>query len=179
MEQIKGNTLKFPEVKQASGASPLRARTYNIKAKPCDMGQYKRAALACSDANLSFELIAGSAEFLGDEVVRQEIDASVQLGWQNTQRESAENEHRILLWQNRGEKVTIDRQLTASESGKEIIQISDYLPQVQTPQQTIEVVEGLNVTTNNPQTIPVSSNNPDLENNPYLQMFPGDIKKAA
>lgn len=180
MEQIKSNLLHFPEVKQTSGASPVRARAYNISnAKPWNIGQYKRAAIACKVAGMTFDEVAKAADFLGDKTERIESDAPIQPGWQEIQSEIVEDEHRILLWQNRGEKVTVDKQLTPPESGKEIIQISDYLPQTQTPNQTIEVVEGLNITTNNPQSLPTASNNTGLENNPYLQIFPGDIKKSA
>lgn len=140
----------------------IKARSYKICASPHDLAQYARTTKACLSARLSFSLIAGAADSLGDRVERQEVDVPIQNDWQNQDGEVVETEdgNKILGWQARGEKALTLPQLSSSVptpaeiTGREIISISQLTNPSSTQQQTeVDVLEGISVEPKTPVSL--------------------------
>lgn len=150
-------------------ASVTRARSFSIKSHNYDFGQYANTVKAYAEAGMPFEHIANAGDSLGDEVDRNEIDAPLQEGWQTKSREIAEDENKILAWQNRGETVSNVNQIASPTTGREMVVVSQDLVTASAPN-AINVVEGINV---------VVPENSSLESNPYLRPITEEDKKAA
>lgn len=152
--------------------SATRAKSFKVRTSVRDYAQYVNTIKAYAQAGMPFEHIANAGEFLGDIVEKEEVDASIQQGWQSKAGEIVEDENKILAWQSRGEKVPLSHQLTQGPTtGKELITISTELTTEPKAEKTIEVIEGIGVT--NQEAPPINQSPTDyLENNPYLQPLP-------
>ena len=164
----------------SSSVSPTRAKSFKVNSRTQNYAQYVSTVKAYALAGMPFEHIANAGDFLGDQVERGEVDASLIEGWQEKMGEVAEDESKILSWQNRGEIISITPQLSApTTSGLDLVQSSTDLTTGQKQDQTINVVEGIAVFNEQPSSLQNSSDdNSALENNPYLKSLP-DLKKAA
>lgn len=162
------------------GFSPTRAKSFKVKSPTVNYTQYVKTVKAYALAGLPFEHIANAGDFLGDVVERNEVDAPLQEGWQKKQGEITEEKSKILAWQNRGETVSITRQISspAPVTGLEVVSVSQELTEIDPSQkQIINVVEGIAVINNQPTPLPNHvTQNPALENNPFLKAIPKDIK---
>lgn len=81
--------------------------------------------------------------------------------------EIAEDENKILAWQNRGEKIFIVNQLPSAQPLKEteIVPVTNNLATSETaPEQKINVLEGIAVFNNQPPQIDIQDNS-RLQNN--------------
>lgn len=173
-------------IKSTSQNPKVRARSFNIKTSSKNLEQYKRTIIAYMQAGLTFEDIAWAGDFIGDEVVKEEIDAMIAEGWQEKTNEIAEDDSKMLAWQSRGETVSVANILpsVSTINGTEIINISKS-PAVleESTQDSYEVVEGIAVAkTELPELSEVSNNtspNPTIQDSPFLQKVVGEIKKAA
>ena len=137
-----------------------------------NFAQYVRTVKAYALAGLPLEHIANAGEEIGDLVERAEIDASVLESSQSKAGEIAEDENKILAWQNRGEQISIVNQLPSAQPLKEaeIVPVSNEVATPQAnPPQILNVVEGIAV---------FNQYNSQLETNPYLRA-PADLKKSA
>jgi|GEM_PF-3410298 hypothetical protein len=175
------NSLNTGVINISNTTSRTRAKSFKVsKVSAHNYAQYVRTVKAYALAGMTFEDIANAGDFLEDEVERLEIDAPLQQDWKNMAGEVAEDESKILAWQARGETVSITDQLSspAGNTGKEVMIISKDLVTVeQNTEQTIEVIEGIKVSLeeDSPSSLPNSTLDSQLENNPYLQ--PIDLKK--
>lgn len=180
------NVIKFSNTNITdvpNTASQTRAKSFKVSRVPVhNYAQYVRTVKAYALAGMTFEDIANAGDFLGDEVERLEIDAPLQQSWKNTLGEVAEDESQVLAWQARGERVSITTQLSSPEgTGKEIVVVSrDLISAQPSEEQTIEVIEGIKVSLQEdpPSSLPNSTTNSQLENNPYLQPIE-NFKKPA
>lgn len=150
---------------------PTRAKSFKISSATANFAQYVRTVKAYALAGLPLEHIANAGEEIGDLVERAEIDASLLESSQSKAGEIAEDENKILAWQNRGEQISIINQLPSAQpvSQTEIAPLSNNLVTTQSQPQTANVLEGIAV---------FNQNNSQLETNPYLRA-PADLKKAA
>lgn len=174
----KNKTIIFPQNNQYQ---PMRAKSFKISSAMQNFAQYVRTVKAYALANMPLEHIANAGEQLGDLVERQEIDASLLEASQTKAGEIAEDENKIMAWQNRGEKISIVNQLPSSQPLKEteiVPATFDLATPVTNSEQTLNVLEGMAVFNNQPQQISANQNNSQLETNPYLRA-PADLKKAA
>ena len=147
-----------------------RAKSFKVISPNSNYGQYVTTIRAYALAGMPFEHIANAGEAIGDLVERGEIDAPILEGWQEKMGEVAEDESKILFWQNRGEVILIAPQLSSgSTTGQELTKSSTDLTTGGNPDQTLNVVEGIAVFKEQPSS---------LENNPYLKALP-NLKKAA
>ena len=89
------------------------------------------------------------------------MDAPIQEGWKQTVGEVTESQGKIMAWQTRGEIVSVSHQLSSGSSmtGMEVVEISKEVI-IQTPEQKLDVVEGIAVVTKDADKI---------ENNIYLK----------
>lgn len=162
------------KVSQTSSDYPItRARSFKVHTSQPDFSQYVRTVQAYAKAGMPFAHIANAGDFLGDSVERNEVNASLQQGWQNKAGEVAETEDKILAWQTRGERVLTTHQLPAPVpiSGKEIVVVSKDLAVNETAQNTtLDVIEGIGV---------LREEAPKLKNNPYLKTIPQELEEAA
>lgn len=153
-------------------SSVIRAKSFKISSATQNFAQYVRTVKAYALAGLPLVHIANAGEEIGDLVERAEIDASLLESSQSKAGEIAEDENKILAWQNRGEQISIINQLPSAQPLKEteIVPVSNdvAIPQANPPQ-TLNVVEGIAV---------FSQNNSQLETNPYLRA-PANLKKAT
>lgn len=169
------NVIKFnsPSIQLASQTqSAIRAKSFKISSAMQNFAQYVRTVKAYALAGLPLEHIANAGDEIGDLVERAEIDASVLESSQSKAGEIAEDENKILAWQNRGEKISIVNQLSSAQPLKEteIVPVTNNLTTSNPSQeQTLNVVEGIAV---------FNQDNSQLETNPYLRA-PADLKKAA
>lgn len=184
------NSLTFTNqniAKSTQDFSQTRAKSFKVKAPVSNFAQYVKTVKAYALAGLPFEHIANAGDFLQDEVERGEVDASITQGWQSKIGEIAEDENRILAWQNRGETVSLTHQLpqAASVTGMEVVSISQNLViSGNNKEKTVEVLEGIAVVNNQPASLPASTQsvplptttNSALESNPFLKAVPKDIK---
>lgn len=165
----------------AGTASKTRAKSFKVSnVSEQNYSQYVRTVKAYALAGMSFQDIANAGDLLEDEVERMEIDAPLQQDWKNKLGEVAEDESKILAWQTRGEKVSVAAELSApSMTGREVVIISKGLITSDSNQaQTIEVVEGIQVSQQDTSKLPNSaSNDSQLENNPYLKPIPNPLTK--
>lgn len=177
-------TFNSPSMQVISSDNPssaTRAKSFKVRTSVRDYNQYVNTIKAYAQAGLPFEHIANAGEQIGDGVEKGELDAAVAQGWQGKAGEIAEDQGKIMAWQSRGERVPLNNQLSsASSGGSELITISNEISTVEPKsEKTIEVVEGINVVNQQPQS-QVSQPNTDyqLENNPYLTALPnlGDPK---
>lgn len=180
MNDIKSFQGNQSLVNNPTAYATTRAKSFKVKASDKDYLQYVNTLRAYASAGLPFEHIANAGDFLGDSVERGELDAPIEQGWQEKVGEVAEDENKILAWQNRGEVISIAHQLSAkSTTGEELVSISQSLSKEADPKQTLNVVEGITVIKKEPQTIQNStSSDAELENNPYLQPIQ-DQKKIS
>ena len=169
------DSIVFPNktsvTNSAQSVAPTRAKSFKVRASLRDYGQYVNTIKAYAQAGMPFEYIANAGEFLGDIVEKEEVDASIQQGWQSKAGEIVEDENKILAWQSRGEKVPFSHQLTQGPTtGRELITISTEVTTEPKAEKTIEVIEGIGVTNQQPKVeqTPIDY----LENNPYLQPIP-------
>ena len=149
----------------------IRAKSFKINSHTQNFSQYVRTVKAYALAGLPLVHIANAGEEIGDAVERQEIDASLLENSQSKAGEIAEDEGKIMAWQNRGEQISIVNQLPYVQSQKEteIVPVTNNLATVGTaPEQKVNVLEGIAVFNNQPQQITADQNNSQLENNPYL-----------
>lgn len=161
-----------------------RAKFFKIKASTGNYGQYATTIKAYASAGMPFEHIANAGEQLGDPVERGEIDGPipVQDGFQQKVGEVAEDESKILAWQNRGDKISVIPQLVSPST----LNGSGLVTTTQNPatnlssegKQTLDVVEGINVIKQPQALSTASSKNFELENSPFLKPLP-DLRKAA
>ncbi len=165
--------------------STTRARAFKIRTTSPNYTQYVTTINAYTLAGMPFEDIANAGEFLGDEVEKGEVDASLQ-GKPNNSRgklgEVIEDEDKILAWQSRGEKISLIQQLAASSNlatGKEVVIVSESLVVSEPNEQTIDVLEGIKVLKTDIVKLPGPSSEEELVNNPFLQVPAKDFKKAA
>lgn len=160
--------------------SRIRAKSFRVNSGKQNYAQYVSTVKAYVLAGMPFEHIANAGEQLGDEVERGELDAPLQEGWEAKVGETVEDESKILSWQNRGEVISVTRQIASPNpvTGQEVVQSTRDLATGQNHQQNLNVLEGIAVF-NNPQSLPnASSQNQNLENNPFLNA-PADLKKAT
>ncbi len=151
--------------------SRVRAKSFKVSSGQQNYYQYVATVKAYALAGMPFEHIANAGEALGDQVERGEIDAPILEGWQERAGEVAEDESKILSWQNRGEIISITPQLSSPiNTGESLVTTSQQLSTDQNPEQTRNVVEGIAVFN--------QADNSQLEDNPYLKA-PADLKKAA
>lgn len=175
MEIKKGQIINFP----TGEVSLVRAKSYKITSAR-NYAQYVRTVKAYALAGLPLEHIANAGEEIGDLVERAEIDASLLENSQSKAGEIAEDENKIMAWQNRGEKISIVNQLSSPQPLKEteIVPVSNDLTTSNPNQQhSLNVLEGIAVFNNQPQQVS-NQNNSQLETNPYLNA-PANLKKAA
>lgn len=158
---------------------PTRAKSFKINSVTANFAQYVRTVKAYALAGLPLVHIANAGEEIGDLVERAEIDASLLESSQSKAGEIAEDENKILAWQNRGEQISIINQLPSAQPLREteIVPISNdvAIPQANPPQ-TANVLEGIAVFNSQPQQIN-NQGNSRLESNPYLHA-PADLKKS-
>lgn len=182
------NVIKFSNTNitnTPNTASKTRARSFKVISVPAhNFAQYVRTVKAYALAGMTFADVANAGDFLGDKVERLEIDAPLQQDWKNKVGEVADDENQILAWQARGEKVSITAQLSspAGTRGREVVVISkDLIKAEPAKEQTIEVVEGIQVSLQQTPapSLPNSTSDSQLENNPYLQPIAGDPKKPT
>lgn len=169
------NVITFQKysIQPASQASVvIRAKSFKVTSGNQNYSQYVNAIKAYALAGMPFEHIANAGETLGDMVERGELDSSLIEGWQEKAGEIAEEESKVLAWQNRGEVISLTHQITSPNpiTGQEVVQTSQNLTTGQNPSQNLNVLEGIAVFNQNKSE--------QLENNPYL-IAPADIKKAA
>lgn len=158
---------------------PTRAKSFKVSSQTQNFAQYVRTVKAYALAGMPLEHIANAGDFLGDQVERGELDVNLLESSQSKAGEIAEDENKIMAWQNRGEKISIVNQLSSPQPLKEteIVPASNNLITSNLNQeQTLNVLEGIAVFNNQPQQIS-SDQNTQLENNPYLQPLP-DLKKT-
>lgn len=129
--------------------SPIRARSFKVMTTGKDYSQYVNTIKAYALAGMPFEHIANAGDFLGDEVERSQLDAPIQESWKEKAGEIAEDQSRIMAWQNRGEVAALSHQLpqTTTLTGMEMVTISQDL--IIQQEKTIEVVEGIAVSNKN------------------------------
>lgn len=160
-------------------SSVIRAKSFKISSATQNFAQYVRTVKAYALAGLPLVHIANAGEEIGDLVERAEIDASLLESSQSKAGEIAEDENKILAWQNRGEQISIINQLPSAQPLKEteIVPVSNdvAIPQANPPQ-TANVLEGIAVFNNQPQQIN-NQGNSQLDSNPYLRA-PADLKKV-
>lgn len=158
-------------------SSVIRAKSFKISSTTQNFAQYVRTVKAYALAGLPLVHIANAGEEIGDLVERAEIDAAVLENSQSKAGEIAEDENKILAWQNRGERISIINQLPSAHptSQTEIAPLSNNLVATQNQPQTANVLEGIAVFNNQPQQIN-NQGNSQLETNPYLRA-PADLKK--
>ena len=157
---------------QSSNNSVIRAKSFKISSATQNFAQYVRTVKAYALAGLPLEHIADAGDEIGDLVERAEIDARLLESSQSKAGEIAEDENKILAWQNRGEKISIVNLLPSTQPLKdtEIVPVTNNLTASNPKQeQTLNVLEGIAV---------FNSNNSQLETNPYLRA-PADLKKAT
>lgn len=133
---------------------PTRAKSFKINSATQNFAQYVRTVKAYALAGLPLVHIANAGEEIGDIVERAEIDASLLESSQSKAGEIAEDENKILAWQNRGERISIINQLPLAQPLKET-----------------EIVPLSN-------TVAMPQANLQLESNPYLRA-PADLKKTT
>jgi len=153
------------------GISPIRAKSFKINSCMQNFAQYARTVKAYALAWLPLEHIANAGDFLGDPVERKELDASLLADQQTKAGEIAEDENKIMAWQNRGEQISIVNQLRAAQPLKEmeIVPVTDNLTTANaSAPQTLNVLEGIAVFNNQPQQLSTDQTNSQLDNNPYL-----------
>lgn len=155
---------------------PTRAKSFKVIAPTQNYSQYIRTVKAYALAGLPFEHIANAGDLLGDKIEKGEVDASVEANWQNRVGEIAEDDSKILAWQNRGERILITRQLSQPISAAEnelVNQPRNLAANTAGNEQSLNVLEGIAVFNQQPQSLPNASNaNSGLENNPYLKAPP-------
>lgn len=168
--------------------SVIRAKSFKVSSAMQNFAQYVRTVKAYALAGLPLEHIANAGEEIGDIVERQEIDANLLESSQSKAGEIAEDEGKIMAWQNRGEKISIVNQLPSAQPLKEteIVPAANNLTTAGiNPEQKVNVLEGIAVFAsggganyNQPQQINSNQGDSQLEANPYLQA-PADLKKTA
>ena len=160
--------------------SPIRAKSFKINSASHNFAQYARTVKAYALAGLPLEHIANAGDYLGDPVERQEVDAGLLKASQTKAGEIAEDENKIMAWQNRGEQISIVNQLQAAQPLKEteIVPVTNNLTTANPNQsQTLNVLEGVAVFNNQPQQLPEGQSSSQLENNPYLRA-PANLKNS-
>lgn len=169
MEIKKGQIIYFPDT--VFVPSVVRAKSFRITSGMGNFAQYVKTVKAYALAGMPLEHIANAGDHLGDLVERGEIDASLLQTSQSKAGEIAEDENRIMAWQNRGEIISITPQLSSPTStGAELVTTSQQLSADQESDQTRNVLEGIAVFN--------QADDSQLEGNPYLKA-PADLKKAA
>ena len=166
-------TFQKPSIQQASQASSvIRAKSYKVTSGNQNYSQYVNTIKAYAQAGMPFEHIANAGEYIGDLVEKGEIDTSLIEGWQEKAGEIAEEESKVLAWQNRGEIISLTHQIGSPSplTGGEVVPVTQNLTTEQNPSQNLNVLEGIAVFN--------QADNSQLEANPYLQA-PADFKKAA
>ena len=154
-----------------SGPSLTRAKSFKVTSVNQNYTQYVNTIKAYAQAGLPFEHIANAGEFLGDLVERGEIDAPLE-ALEGKVGEVAEDESKLMAWQNRGEVISLTHQLPGAQpiTGQEIVTSTQGLTFNNPPQdQTRNVIEGIGVFKEQPQQVQNPTSNPQLENNPYLK----------
>lgn len=160
------------------GLSPIRAKSFKINSPMHNFAQYARTVKTYALAGLPLEHIANAGDSLGDPVERKEVDASLLRVSQTKAGEIAEDENKIMAWQNRGEQISIVNQLQAAQPIKEteIVPVTNNLTTANPREpQTLNVLEGIAVFNNQPAQIPTTQTTSQLENNPFLRA-PANLK---
>ena len=159
----------------AQNYSPIRAKSFKVKTKSPDYAQYAATIRAYALAGMPFEHIANAGDHLGDIVERLDLDAPIQESWKNKIGEIAEDKEKIMAWQTRGEKVPISHQLSeaTSETGMEMVTISQEITVAGSEEKTIDVVEGIAVVKKD--SFLQENTNATLENNVFLKV-PTNLK---
>lgn len=162
------NSLLDPGSK---AASLKRAKSFQVKTENLNYEQYAKTIRAYALAGMPFEHIANAGDLLGDLVERKEIDAVFENSFQSKVGEVAESDEQIMAWQARGERIAVIHQLSGpAGSGKEVVVASESLTTVdKNKQETIEVLEGINVSKAEVKALPEQTDNNQLENNPFLK----------
>ncbi len=174
------NNLTAPknDLLSSQSSHPLtRAKSFKITSQQQNYTQYVNTIKAYALAGLPFEHIANAGDILGDIVERGEIDVPL-TNLEEKMGEVAEDESKLLAWQNREETISLIKQLpSVSSTNKEVATISQDLTTQPGNQQTLGVIEGIGVFKENPPQVQNSANNSShLENNPYLRA-PADLKR--
>lgn len=160
-----------------SNKSVIRAKSFKVISGAQNFAQYVRTVKAYALASMPLEHIANAGEEIGDAIERAEIDANLLESSKSKAGEIAEDENKIMAWQSRGETISIINQLPSAQPLKEteIVPVINKLVAIgETPEQKINVLEGIAVFNNQAQPVANQSNS-QLENNPYLSA-PANIK---
>lgn len=158
-----------------TGVSPIRAKSFNVKTTSRDFAQYVNTIKAYASAGMPFEHIANAGDELGDSVERMDLDANILEAAKSKAGEIAEDEGKILAWQNRGEMISVTRQLPTGGTSSGLVNTSNALVTEQTPEQKINVLEGIAVTQNPQNLVSSTASDSQLESNPYLKAPPKDF----
>lgn len=155
----------------AQNPGVVRAKSFKVNSHQQNFSQYVRTVKAYALAGLPLEHIANAGEEIGDIVERAEIDAALLESSKSKAGEIAEDEGKIMAWQNRGEQISIVNQLPFAQPQKqtEIVPASNQ-------GQTVNVLEGIAVFNNQPQPLSNTDTNTQIESNPYLQA-PANLTK--
>lgn len=160
------------QVTPVNSVTAVRAKSFKVTSGTGNYSQYVSTIKAYALAGMPFEHIANAGEYIGDSVEKGELDASLIAGWQEKAGEIAEEESKVLAWQNRGDVISVTQQLDAPASltGQEVVRSSQDLTSQQNQPQNLNVLEGIAVFN--------QQDNNQLQANPYLSA-PADLKKAA
>lgn len=145
--------------------SVARFKFSKITTNPEDLPQWGRTTRAVMEAGISLDVLNEAGDERGDKVERMVLDAPSTHNLQGKVGEIIEGKDHIQAWQEMGE-VLVTKQLPNPNSEAGVVTFEN------TEQQTIGVVEGMGVFSNQPTQIQ------NLSENPYLKA-PADIKKAA
>lgn len=156
-----------------------RAKSFKIRASQPNFAQVVNTIKALAVAGMPFVYAANGSEAIGELVERRETDAPIKDGWQTKAGEIAEKEGEILAWQNREESITLVPQIAETIGSTGIVPSSQNAITNPNNPQTINVIEGISATQQQPSLADTVTNNViDLSNNPYL-IAPAELKKAA
>lgn len=169
------------------GPNLTRAKSFKVTSGGGNYSQYVNTIKAYASAGMPFEHIANAGETLGDLVERSEIDAPLS-SLEGKIGEVAEDESKLMAWQNRGEVISLTHQLPGAQpiTGQEIVTSTQGLTFNNPPQdQTRNVIEGIGVFNQTPPQIQQTAQTPvqnpttnsQLENNPYLKA-PANLNKV-
>lgn len=175
------NFQKNVSTNQANNYQPTRAKSFKVIAPVENYSQYIRTVKAYALAGLPFEHIANAGGLLGDKIEKNEVDAAVEANLRDKVGEVAEDDSKIMAWQNRGERILVTRQLAQpiSTTGNEIVNQSQNLTTNNSNNpRSLNVLEGIAVFNQQPQNLQNTANPNSLENNPYLKA-PPNLNKPA
>lgn len=174
-----GEIIKFPGqvvVATSNVVSAKCAKSFQIEASSANYDQYGNTVKAYKAAGMTFGDIANAADSLGDKVIRKETDAPFADNPSGLEKKGdvVEDGDQIMAWQARGERIAVVHQLAAPVQGNEVAVASGNLTVGQNQQNSIEVLEGIQVSQEKIQALPEQK----TEENPFLKT-PAIVNKAA